>query len=176
MNSQVDPASPLTSSNADSELISRPDRPCDTCRRRKSRCVIKPGLATCVLCDFHKQSCTFEEQPAPRAKRKSGVEPSRDFKRRSLSERPRAVERFVPGRTSVHDYADLEGVSLLKTTRKCIYGLSSVHANSVQSVYKTIGMLSMSDHQQSTISKFSHCDLSTKRELRTTASMAPFAK
>jgi hypothetical protein len=37
----------------------RRERPCDQCRRRKSRCVIHVNETVCVLCDFHKQECTF---------------------------------------------------------------------------------------------------------------------
>jgi len=118
MNSHADPVSPVTSSNAESESVARPDRPCDTCRRRKSRCVFKPGSTTCILCEFHKQKCTFDEPSAPRAKRKNIPDATRDPKRRSLSDRPRGIEQPLTGRTNVHDYADLEGTSLLKTTRK----------------------------------------------------------
>ena len=45
-------------------------RPCDTCRRRKSRCVVNEGAAKCVLCEFRSQDCTFLEDVPPR-KRKS---------------------------------------------------------------------------------------------------------
>ncbi len=48
---------------------SRRDRPCDACRRRKSRCVIGDGVASCTLCDFHKQECTFVQSPQPRKRR-----------------------------------------------------------------------------------------------------------
>lgn len=55
-----------------SNIRSRRERPCDACRRRKSRCVINPGASLCVLCEFHKQSCTFLQDPQPR-KRKIAV-------------------------------------------------------------------------------------------------------
>lgn len=116
MNAQTEVTSPNTSSNVDASSVTRPERPCDVCRRRKSKCVVKPGSTTCILCEFHKQACTFDEQPAPRSKRKAVVpELSRDPKRRSLSERPR-LDQVATGKPSVHDYADLEGYSLLKTT------------------------------------------------------------
>ncbi|KAK9234811.1 fungal-specific transcription factor domain-containing protein [Lipomyces kononenkoae] len=44
-------------------------RPCDSCRRRKSRCFIPPNDDSCVLCRFRKQECTFLEGPKPRRKR-----------------------------------------------------------------------------------------------------------
>lgn len=66
-----------TGSTASTESASNPrarkDRPCDACRRRKSRCVIQEGQSTCVLCQFHSQDCTFVQSPQPR-KRKLNAE------------------------------------------------------------------------------------------------------
>lgn len=56
---------------------SRRERPCDACRRRKSRCVIHDGALLCVLCEFHKQDCTFVQSPLPR-KRKINQEPQKE--------------------------------------------------------------------------------------------------
>ena len=47
----------------------RRDRPCDACRRRKSRCVMNDGAEICVLCQFHSQDCTFVQSPQPRKRR-----------------------------------------------------------------------------------------------------------
>lgn len=47
----------------------RKDRPCDACRRRKSKCVIHEGQVSCVLCKFHKQDCTFVQSPQPRKRK-----------------------------------------------------------------------------------------------------------
>lgn len=58
---------------------SRRERPCDACRKRKSRCVIHDGALLCVLCDFHKQDCTFVEAPQPR-KRKSETDEHKSVK------------------------------------------------------------------------------------------------
>ncbi|KAI9698530.1 MAG: Fungal specific transcription factor [Candelina mexicana] len=63
---------------------SRRDRPCDACRRRKSRCVIGDGVASCTLCDFHKQECTFVQRPQPRKRKlNNGVKGEATTKRRS---------------------------------------------------------------------------------------------
>ncbi|KAK3385628.1 fungal-specific transcription factor domain-containing protein [Podospora didyma] len=48
---------------------SRADRPCDICRRRKSRCAKEPGQDRCVLCAFHDRECTYLDAPQPRKKR-----------------------------------------------------------------------------------------------------------
>ncbi|PVI08093.1 hypothetical protein DM02DRAFT_637484 [Periconia macrospinosa] len=53
-------------------IRSRRERPCDACRRRKSRCVINEGAALCVLCEFHKQECTFVQSPLPRKRKVVG--------------------------------------------------------------------------------------------------------
>ena len=46
----------------------RRDRPCDGCRRRKSKCVLQSSRR-CVLCEFHKQDCTFVEDAKPRKRK-----------------------------------------------------------------------------------------------------------
>ena len=116
MSPENDNISPNRSLMVDNISTSRPDRPCDTCRKRKSRCVFKAESATCFLCDFHKQSCTFEEQPAPRTKRKSTApETARNNKRRLPSERIE-VEQRSADYAQVRDYAELQGESLLKST------------------------------------------------------------
>jgi hypothetical protein len=50
-------------------IRARRERPCDACRRRKSRCVIHEGAVLCVLCEFHKQDCTFVQDPQPRKRK-----------------------------------------------------------------------------------------------------------
>ncbi|GAM82686.1 hypothetical protein ANO11243_006680 [Dothideomycetidae sp. 11243] len=54
----------------------RSERPCDGCRRRKSKCVVQDSTP-CVLCKFHKEECTFVQGPVPR-KRKADEEPNKD--------------------------------------------------------------------------------------------------
>ena len=65
--------SSTTSAESGTNTRSRKDRPCDACRRRKSRCVINEGQTSCVLCQFHTQDCTFVQSPQPR-KRKLNTE------------------------------------------------------------------------------------------------------
>ena len=65
----------------------RRERPCDACRKRKSKCVIGEGQRSCAACGVHGQDCTFIEDPQPR-KRKTDAE---------------ATEPDAPKRRSVHD-------------------------------------------------------------------------
>ncbi|KAF2196375.1 hypothetical protein GQ43DRAFT_445171 [Delitschia confertaspora ATCC 74209] len=64
-------AKPVSSSSVTSvaNIRTRRERPCDACRRRKSRCVIQEGAVLCVLCEFHKQECTFVQSPLPRKRK-----------------------------------------------------------------------------------------------------------
>lgn len=62
-------AGAIASSSATVAATKRRDRPCDACRKRKSRCVLNEGQTACVLCQFHSQDCTFVQSPAPRKRR-----------------------------------------------------------------------------------------------------------
>ena len=42
------------------------ERPCDACRKRKSKCVVTEGKKTCAACGAHGQECTYVEDPQPR--------------------------------------------------------------------------------------------------------------
>ncbi|KAJ9642159.1 Fungal specific transcription factor [Knufia peltigerae] len=100
-------------------------RPCDRCRRRKSRCVINPDSSVCVMCQFHNQPCTFIEEAAPR--RRKQTNPADTTTTGSAKQIIRTSDDNAPRRQSaesmirtdpviVDDYANLQGQSLLKTT------------------------------------------------------------
>ncbi|KAF2187707.1 hypothetical protein K469DRAFT_685588 [Zopfia rhizophila CBS 207.26] len=74
-------------------IRTRKERPCDACRRRKSRCVIHEGAVLCVLCEFHKQECTFVQSPLPR-KRKVVDDGKRDSP--NNQKKSRSVEAEPP--------------------------------------------------------------------------------
>lgn len=59
-----------------------PDRPCDVCRKRKSRCVKEAGQLKCVLCSFHGRDCTYLDAPT-RRKRKRADESNSDVRLQS---------------------------------------------------------------------------------------------
>ncbi|KAF2828397.1 hypothetical protein CC86DRAFT_444648 [Ophiobolus disseminans] len=104
----------------------RSRRPCDPCRRRKSRCEIVDGSAPCVLCRFHRQECTFNEEPQPRKRRAlTANEEEQSTSHRegrsgsdvvshssSISYETSRIRQDVP----IDDYANLRGPSLLKKT------------------------------------------------------------
>lgn len=84
----------LAANDADalSPTLVKPDRPCDACRRRKSRCVINTALASpnasvCTMCAYQKQQCTFNEGTVPRKRKIAPTAPP--------EERDRAKKRYV---------------------------------------------------------------------------------
>ncbi|KAG7291082.1 hypothetical protein NEMBOFW57_001092 [Staphylotrichum longicolle] len=96
----------------------RPQRPCDNCRKRKSRCEILEDDTQCVLCQFHNKACTFISD-APKKKRR--VSESRievNTAKLTPTVIPQSGNPAVEIRRAepVKDYADLKGPSLLKKT------------------------------------------------------------
>ncbi|KAK6505364.1 Fungal specific transcription factor [Arthrobotrys musiformis] len=127
------PSSATTSTNTNTR--SRKDRPCDACRRRKSRCVMNEDSSVCVLCQFHKQDCTFLQSPQPRKRRlpvaTTGSDDEKHLgsnKKRSMDEPESPRQQARKGSSSEEakdalrrtlppdDYANLPGPTLLKKT------------------------------------------------------------
>ncbi|CAN8102078.1 unnamed protein product [Discula destructiva] len=69
-------SSPEHSPNPAQRKPPRADRPCDTCRKRKSRCVKEPDQDKCYLCTFHRRECTYLDEPQRRKKRKAEGPPT----------------------------------------------------------------------------------------------------
>ncbi|KAH0558404.1 hypothetical protein GP486_004939 [Trichoglossum hirsutum] len=122
-------ASPSTTTQGPAEPLNtrtRRDRPCDACRRRKSRCVIHEGAEVCVLCEFHKQECTFVQSPQPRKRRLNGDareedtskrrSPDTEHARRTSQNAGSSAPNIRTNNPPVDDYANLKGPSLLKKT------------------------------------------------------------
>jgi hypothetical protein len=153
--------------------ISKPRRPCDACRKRKSRCEIQEGDTICVLCKFHHQTCLFNENPQPRKRRKvsesAGIGGSSDSMAQGIgvttpsampldhSADP-AAHVATPGSHAgsagekrpqirmdvpIDNYANLKGPSLLKKT----LGLQN-HRHS-----KILGKTSQFDHTLLSLAK-----------------------
>ncbi|KAK3666156.1 Fungal specific transcription factor [Elasticomyces elasticus] len=72
----------------------RKERPCDGCRKRKSKCVLQDSRR-CVLCEFHKQECTFVEKAQPR-KRKLDDGTSTDGSGKKSPIMPQAIATTIP--------------------------------------------------------------------------------
>jgi len=117
--------SSTTSAESGSNVRARKDRPCDACRRRKSRCVMQEGQQTCVLCHFHTQECTFVQSPQPR-KRKLNAEGKEESsaKRRSPDRSDGSHRGHIDSSTSsngatsslIEEMANIGGPTMLKRT------------------------------------------------------------
>ncbi len=94
--SETSHSSPETAYQSQTRRTSRPDRPCDTCRKRKSRCVKEPGQQKCVLCTFHHRDCTYVDEPQRRKRRR--VETGAEVDAATDKE-----ERYVMLRRTKHD-------------------------------------------------------------------------
>ncbi|KAL5118034.1 Fungal specific transcription factor [Pleosporales sp. CAS-2024a] len=118
---------PVSTEQSDGGKV-RSRRPCDPCRKRKSRCEMADGNLPCLLCRFHRQECTFNEDPRPRKRRAVAT-----LEERAKNEPKEVVlpggtntvtpistvsQEAAPIRQSVpiDDYANLKGPSLLKKT------------------------------------------------------------
>ncbi|MCJ1313057.1 hypothetical protein MMC25_006733 [Agyrium rufum] len=67
----------------------RRERPCDACRRRKSKCVVTDGRNPCAACAIHNQECTYVEDPQPRKRKVEGQNSEENSgKRRSIASAP----------------------------------------------------------------------------------------
>ncbi|KAF2650275.1 hypothetical protein K491DRAFT_143673 [Lophiostoma macrostomum CBS 122681] len=113
------------SSETTTGIKTRSRRPCDSCRRRKSRCELIDGATPCVLCRFHRQECTFVEEPQPRKRKAASLsedatQPDKDRTVAIEREQPPAHSSPNPSTARrerhVEDYANLRGPSLLKKT------------------------------------------------------------
>ncbi|KUJ17850.1 uncharacterized protein LY89DRAFT_732561 [Mollisia scopiformis] len=92
----------------------RKERPCDSCRRRKSRCIIPQDAETCIMCQSRGEQCTFVQNPQRRKRRK--VEEDSTGSPDTSKPRSPESERNVHAKPPIDDYDSLPGPSLLKQT------------------------------------------------------------
>ncbi|KAK6004836.1 hypothetical protein QM012_007615 [Aureobasidium pullulans] len=110
---------------------SKRTRPCDACRKRKTRCHTEAPATSCVLCQFHGQPCTYEQTPRPRKRTTSSAENSQHI---GLS--ASRTTRTIPG-TGVEEYDALpDGTTLLKRT----LGLQNLHHSQYLGINNTLNV------------------------------------
>lgn len=75
----------------------RRERPCDACRKRKSKCVTHEGQNNiCAACIVHGQDCTYIEDPQPRKRRLESRGKNVDLpKRRSVQYMTARCSRLI---------------------------------------------------------------------------------
>lgn len=131
---------------------SKTRRPCDHCRRRKTKCVIIPGASNCVQCEAKSLSCTYvgqavkrkpvgSEIPANKKTRLSSTVSEHDPMIESppsapVTNKPRIVAPNVPIRdvAPVQDYSSMNN-SLLKKTLSLQFPRSSFYVGPTSYIY-----------------------------------------
>ena len=79
------PKQKLTTAGKSNSSRGRRERPCDACRKRKSKCVVTEAQKSCAACAVHGQACTYVEDPRPRKRRLDSEGNETDLpKRRSV--------------------------------------------------------------------------------------------
>lgn len=134
------------SSNPSSGPQKKP-RPCDSCRRRKARCIMLPSdTGRCLHCEVKKQPCTFLEAPVRRNRTKKALlthpppPPSAaaaasgdhtdkvgSLIEAEIGQQPKTNQANVGLRLKYSDYASLGGHNLLKKALSLQYPRSSYY-------------------------------------------------
>lgn len=114
----------------------KPRRPCDNCRRRKTKCVIAPGSNNCTQCESKSLTCTYTSQAT---KRKHPDEPELPNKRTNYD--------IVPPNVPIRDVAPVEDYlsmnhSLLKKTLSLQFPRSSFFVGPTSHLYD-VNLLNM---------------------------------
>ncbi|GMM30598.1 Dal81 protein [Martiniozyma asiatica (nom. inval.)] len=112
-------------------------RPCDHCRRRKTKCVTIPDQHTCKMCQSKGLKCTFYETSASSLKRSLNADDANKrmkFDDPTIQPPPNVQVRDVP---PIKDYSTMQGNSLLKRTLSLQYPRSSFYVGPT-SIYDAI--------------------------------------
>lgn len=112
-------------------------RPCDHCRRRKTRCVMIPEINSCRLCQAKGLKCTFTDSNSNLKRGLAGEEG--ESKRMRIEDPQIQPPPEVPLRDvhPIRDYAKMSGHSLLKKTLSLQYPRSSFYVGPT-SIYDPI--------------------------------------
>lgn len=109
-------------------------RPCDHCRRRKTKCVITPGAANCVQCEAKSLPCTFTAQALKRKTvdgDESTVKKNTEFFTSGNIQAPNVPIRDV---APIQDYSSMNN-SLLKKTLSLQFPRSSFYIGPSSYIY-----------------------------------------
>lgn len=78
---QHQPQQPQAQNTTEAPKSTKPRRPCDHCRRRKTKCVIIPGTNNCAQCESKSITCTYNLPP-----RRDDDEPSSKRSRKAAAD------------------------------------------------------------------------------------------
>ncbi|CCG20487.1 Dal81 predicted zinc-finger protein [Candida orthopsilosis Co 90-125] len=168
----IDPTSNTTSQGPNTKSTKQ-RRPCDQCRRRKTKCVIVPNTNNCVQCEAKQLTCTYT---TPAAKRKASEMGSDSQKRGKTNAAALTGDNSqipdVPIRETapVQDYSAMNN-SLLKKTLSLQFPRSSFYVGPTNYLYdmnllNTIIDTRNRDNNSSGAAKIEQASLSNSISLR----------
>lgn len=128
----------LPAQNTAIQDVRRQRRPCDHCRRRKTKCVMIPGTNNCVQCEAKSLTCTFVEQTL-----------RKDDSEEALAKRAKRLEmengnfqslEIVPPNAPIRDVAPVKDYSsmsnsLLRKTLSLQFPRSSFYVGPTSYLY-----------------------------------------
>ncbi|ANZ74742.1 BA75_00883T0 [Komagataella pastoris] len=114
-------ATPVNNKNSRRPKVQKPKfRPCDVCRRRKTKCARAANNLNCQQCEAKGLKCTYTDNP----KRPQDI-PSDQASKRARQELPPNIP--IRDIQPVIDYSTIQGHSLLKKTLSLQYPRSSFY-------------------------------------------------
>lgn len=85
--------------------LAKPNRPCDRCRKRKSKCVFDDGQEKCYLCTFHNHECEFNMPAVKKRKLNESPVPGEKTQEEGSKSRPKPVNVYhLGGNNEFDDY------------------------------------------------------------------------
>lgn len=118
--------------NPNNENKSRPRRPCDHCRRKKTKCVIIPDTSNCIQCESKSLKCTFIGLALKRKPHEDEERRRKRYRQTGTSSHSGNTSEIVPPNVPirevppVHDYSRINN-SLLKKTLSLQFPRSSFY-------------------------------------------------
>lgn len=107
------------------ETKPRPRRPCDHCRRRKTKCVIVPGANNCVQCESKSLTCTYTqsnvkkddtEEPASKRSKRPVILPLENGLTLLETDIPGQNLEIVPPNVPIRDVAPVQDYSVMNNS------------------------------------------------------------
>lgn len=111
-------------------------RPCDHCRRRKTKCVLVPGTNNCEQCEAKSIECTYVGRAVKRKPPSGSDEPIIKKQKEQVGFDPKSIAPNVPIRdvAPIRDYSIINN-SLLKKTLSLQFPRSSFYVGPTSYVY-----------------------------------------
>lgn len=132
----IDPTSNTTSQGPNTKSTKQ-RRPCDQCRRRKTKCVIVPNTNNCVQCEAKQLTCTYTTPAAKRKASEMGLDLQKRGKTNAAAltgDNSQIPDVPIRETAPVQDYSAMNN-SLLKKTLSLQFPRSSFYVGPTNYLY-----------------------------------------